>query len=119
MICPPPCTGATPYMLWPDVSQLGSLIFGVLAAHTTWQVIRANRPKGAVEAKVTTGRPFVHRLRSYFKLGGAGDRHKRTEEAKIQMSRRAKETRKTSNPTPVVPKGEKLTTLRTAVTIPR
>ena len=31
-LCPPPCGGTSPYKVWPDVSHLGSLVFGVLAA---------------------------------------------------------------------------------------
>ncbi len=49
VLCPPPCGGTNPYMLWPDASHLGSLIFGGLAAYAAWLVLRANRRKGAVE----------------------------------------------------------------------
>lgn len=43
VICPPPCGGVTPYKLYPDVSHVGSLIFGALASYVTFRVIRLNR----------------------------------------------------------------------------
>ncbi len=36
IVCPPPCRGAFPYQ---DIAHMGSLVFGALAAYTTWQKI--------------------------------------------------------------------------------
>ncbi len=49
VFCPPPCGGASPYQLWPDVSHVGSLLFGFLSARATWMLLRATRPdKGGI-----------------------------------------------------------------------
>ena len=39
--CPPPCQSAFPYQ---DIAHVSSLVFGTLAAYTTWQKIRATSP---------------------------------------------------------------------------
>lgn len=39
--CLPPCQNAFPYQ---DIAHVSSLVFGVLAAYTTWQKIRAVSP---------------------------------------------------------------------------
>lgn len=37
--CPPPCTGAFPYL---DISHIGNLVVGGWAAYATWKAVRAS-----------------------------------------------------------------------------